>query len=116
MPISGGIDLLFENEITNWFSIGYDVGAEWVEWAPMPDIFASLGFNFNPTEKFGVFVENYNFFDCDVDASLFGHSTAYMVYLNFGATYLVHPRVQRMLSGPQNDVFVGFGVAWLIRD
>ena len=129
MPISGGIDLLFENEITNWFSIGYDIGAEWVEWAPMPDIFASLGFNFNPTEKFGLFVENYNFFDCDVDASLFGHSTAYMVYLNFGATYLVHPRVQldlyagfncfnseRMSSGPQNDVFVGFGVAWLIRD
>ena len=129
MPISGNIDLLFENEVTDWFSIGYDVGAHWVEWAPMPDIFASLGLNFSPIDKLGLYIENFNIFDCDADEILVGYSNVYMVYLNFGVTYLVHPRVQldlyagfncfhseTMLSGPKNDSFLGFGVAWLIRD
>ena len=129
MPVWGSLDLLFENDITRWFSIGYNFGVHWNEWAPMPDFFASLGLNFTPTEKLGFFVENYNSFDCDVNPALFGSSTAYLVFLNFGVTYLVHPRVQldlyagfncfnsvQMLSSPQNDSFVGFGVAWLIRD
>jgi hypothetical protein len=127
MPIAGDIDLLFENEITNWFSIGYDFGAHWLEWAPMPDFFASLALNFDPTDKLGFFIENYNYFDFDVDKEFFGYSTAYMVYLNFGVTYLVHPRVQLdlhagfncynsepMTSTPKNDAFLGIGVAWLI--
>lgn len=129
MPVFGNLDLLFENDITRWFSIGYDFGAHWVEWAPMPDFFASLGLNFTPTDKLGLFVENYNYFDCDLDPALFGYSTVYMVYLNFGVTYLVHPRVQldlyagfncfhseQILRSPKNDSFVGFGLAWLIKD
>ena len=128
MPVSGDIDLLFENEITNWFSVSYDFGAYWVEWAPMPDFFASLSLNFMPTEKLGLFVENYNSFDCDINQELSGYGTVHMVYLDFGVTYLVHPRVQLdlyagfncfhtepMLNGPKNDVFLGFGVAWRIR-
>ena len=129
MPVAGNIDLLFENEITDWFSIGYDVGAHWMEWAPMPDIFASLGFNFSPTDQLGLYIENYNYFDCDADKELYYFGTAYMVFLNFGVTYLVHPRVQLdlyagfncfhsepILNGPKNNSFLGFGVAWLIRD
>ena len=128
MPIAGNIDLLFENEITNWFSISYDFGAYWVEWAPMPDFFASLSLNFMPTDKLGLFVENYNSFDCDLDPAVLGYSTVHMVYLDFGLTYLVHPRVQLdlysgfncyhtepILRGPKNDVFLGFGIAWRIR-
>lgn len=53
-PISGSIDFLFENDITDWFTIGYDVCVDWVDWAPTPDVFASLAFNFTPTEKLGV--------------------------------------------------------------
>lgn len=128
MPIAGNIDLLFENEITNWFSISYDFGAYWVEWAPMPDFFASLSLNFMPTDKLGLFVENYNSFDCDLDPAVLGYSTVHMVYLDFGLTYLVHPRVQLdlysgfncyhtepILRGPKNDVYLGLGVAWRIR-
>ena len=64
-PISGGIDFLFENDITDWLTIGCDVGVDWVDWAPTPDVFASLAFNFMPTEKLGLFVESYNIFDPD---------------------------------------------------
>lgn len=63
MPVSGSVDLLFENEITEWLSLGYDVGVQWNDWAPAPDIFASLGINFEPTDHLGLFVESFNLFD-----------------------------------------------------
>ena len=128
MPVSGAVDLLFENEVTEWLSIGYDIGAQWVEWAPTPDIFASLGINFEPTDHLGLFIESYNFFDPDaLDLVRNTRYTHYDINLDFGLTYAVHPRVQLdayagfnlynsepMISGPKNFVFFGLGVTWLI--
>ena len=129
MPVSGKIDALFENDITSWFSIGYDFGAHWNEWAPMPDFMASLALNFSPIDRLGLFVESYNYFNCDVNAKLLGYSTAYSLYLDFGVTYMPHPHVQldvyagfnyyeteKVLGGPENFAFVGIGVAWLVWD
>ena len=128
MPISGSVDLLFENEVTEWFSIGYNIGTHWVEWAPTPDIFASLGINFEPTDHFGLFIESYNIFDTDA-INIYTNKlyTHYDINLNFGFTYAVHPRVQLdayagfnlynsypELSGPQKFAFFGLGVTWLI--
>ena len=128
LPVSGAVDLLFENEVTEWLSLGYDIGAHWEEWAPTPDIFASLCINFEPTDHLGMFIESYNSFD--TDAIKLGTNTRYTHYdinLDFGLTYAVHPRVQLdtyagfnlynslpAYSGPKNSVFVGFGVTWLI--
>ena len=128
MPIFGSVDLLFENEVTEWLSIGYNVGAHWEEWAPTPDVFVSLGVNFEPTDHLGLFVESYNVFD--PDAIHLADNTRYThcdIGLNFGLTYVVHPRVQldayagfnlynseSALSGPKHFAFLGLGVTWLI--
>lgn len=127
-PISGTIDLLFENEVVEWFSVGYDLGVYWIDWAPAPDLFASLTLDFEITNRWGVFVESYNNFDPDaVDIKT---SKKYMhcdINMDFGITCAVHPRVQLdvtagfnlyndepNLSGPKNNVFAGLGVTWLI--
>lgn len=127
MPFSPSIDLLFEHDATSWLNIGYTVGAHWLEWAPAPDIFASLAFNFDVTDKLTLFVESYNYFDCDNDPAMRGFGTAYDINLDFGFSYLVHPRVQLdasasincyqsepTLSGPKNNASVDLGVAWLL--
>ena len=128
MPISGNADLLFENDITDWLTIQYEFGTHWIEWAPMPDFFTTLGMNFAATENIAFFVENYNYFDCDNDIELIGYKTAYNVNLDFGMTYMPHPRVQLdlyagfncyatepLLKGPKNQCFLGLGVAWLLH-
>lgn len=129
IPVTGTVDFLFENDVTDWFSVGYDVGVYWIDPAPTPDIFVSLGFNFAPTDKLGLFVESHNSFDPDA-RSLDEPAKTYTVCsinLDFGLTYMVHPLVQldlysgfnlyhsgSELSGPQNDVMVGLGVTWLL--
>jgi hypothetical protein len=127
MPIAGTADLLFENDITDWLTIGYDFGTHWYEWAPMPDFFASLGLNFSATDKLGFYIENYNYFDCDAITPAYQYTTIYDVNLNFGVTYMPIQRVQLDLyagfncynseptfSGPESVSFVGFGVTWLL--
>lgn len=129
-PISGAIDLLFENDLTDWLSIGYDVGVDWVDWAPTPDIFASLAFNFAPTNQLGLFVESYNIFDPDAISTEDPNRvyTVCNINLDFGLTYMVHPRVQldayagfnlyhseSFFSSPRNFAFFGFGVTWLLH-
>lgn len=128
MPVAGTVDLLFENEVTEWLSIGYDIGAHWYEWAPTPDIFASLGINFEPTDLLGFFIESFNTFDTDAINLVTGKRyTLYDINLDFGLTYAVHPRVQLdvnagfnlynsepILSGPTHFAFFGLGITWLI--
>ena len=127
-PVVGSIDFLFENNVTDWLSIGYDLGVRWNDWAPTPDIFASLGLNFAPTDRLGLFIESYNIFDPDATELTTGKTYTHChVNLDFGLTYAVHPRVQldayagfnvynseQILSQPQNYAFFGFGVTWLI--
>lgn len=129
-PICGSIGLLFENDITDWLTIGYDLGIDWIDWAPTPDVFASLAFNFMPTEKFGIFIESYNIFDPDAvraDAPTRTY-TIYDINLDFGITYMVHPHVQldanagfnlyhseSYLSSPKSYSFFGIGVTWLLH-
>ena len=128
LPVSGSVDLLFENEVTEWLSLGYDVGVQWNEWAPAPDIFASLGVNFEPTNHLGLFIESFNLFDPDaIDLNTGKTYTHCHINLDFGITYAVHPRVQLdayagfniynsepIMSFPKNYAFGGIGVTWLI--
>ena len=128
LPVCGSIDLLFENEATQWLSFGYDVGVQWNEWAPTPDIFASLSINFEPTDHLGLFVESFNLFDPDaLDLNNGKTYTHCHINMEFGITYAVHPRVQLdayagfnlynsepIISSPRNYAFFGLGVTWLI--
>ena len=129
-PITGLVDFLFENDLTEWLNISYDVGVHWIDWAPTPDIAASLSFNFSPTDKLGLFVESYNIFDPDAfePENPNKYYTVYDINLDFGLTYMVHPHVQldtyagfnlyhteSKLSTPKNNVFFGLGVTWLLH-
>ena len=124
-PVIGMVDLLFENEVTHWFSVGYEVGIHWLEWVPEPDIFVSLSLNFQPTEQWGCFLENFNYFATSPNPVLDAKNN---VFLDFGVTYKPHPRVQLdvnagfncydsepALNGPKNFAFVGLGIAWKLR-
>jgi len=129
VPFSGTVDLLFENDVADWLTIGYDVGAYWTDWTPAPELFASLAFNFIPTRHLGLFVESYNSFAFDaVDNVTSGTYTHCNINLDFGLTYMVHPHVQLdayagfnlynsepHLSAPRNNVYVGLGVTWLLH-
>lgn len=134
MPVSGKIDVLFENDLTNWLTLGYELGVYWELWIPEPTIFAALNLNFAVNDKVGLFVESFNNFAPEFPRPVaYGEDASKKHYfisnanLDLGATFLVHPRLQldiyagcnlfSSLSSyamPSNSVFVGMGVSWLI--
>lgn len=128
MPVSGMADLLFENDITKWLTLRYNFGVHWLEWAPMPDFFTSVCLDFSITDKWGISIENFNYFDCDSEVGNSGRSTDYNINMNFAVTYRPIPTVQldfgggfncytthSALSGPRNHAFVGIDITWLVH-
>ncbi|MBO7570741.1 MAG: transporter [Bacteroidales bacterium] len=114
--VAPSLYLLFQNDITDWFNIGYNVGAEWYGVSHVPSTFLAVCLGFSFCDNFGAFIESYNYFtrygkkNTDVECDL-----------DFGLTYTVHPRVQLDLYGmfncqnPKSFNGIGFGVAWLIN-
>jgi hypothetical protein len=104
--------LLFENPVNDWFSIGYNVGAEWDGSSAYSTTFLALCFGFAITEDLGCFAESYNYF------SQLGNG--YLV--DFGFNYMVAPRLQLDvaanldLCNPSECWAVSFGVAWQINN
>ena len=106
--VGGSMNLLFKNEICSWFSLGYQVGLSWKDNAK-PTTFAGVSFGFAPTDKLGLFIEQYNNFHDEISCMS-----------EIGASYMVHPRVQIDLAtdidlrhfGNFHNVMVG--VAWQI--
>lgn len=103
--------LLFENPVNDWFSIGYNVGAEWDGTFPAPTAFAALCFGFSVTECLGCFVESYNYFN-----------TLGNIYaMDFGLNWMVGRKVQLDLAtnmdlrNPAQCWSISCGVAWQIN-
>ncbi|MCR4965568.1 MAG: transporter [Bacteroidales bacterium] len=108
--------LLFQNDVTDWFNIGYNVGVEWSGISHIPATFLALCLGFNITDNLGAFVESYNYL------TRYGKgNTVAECDLDFGFSYTVHPRVQLDLYGmfncqdPRSYNGLGLGVAWLIN-
>ena len=105
-----------KSNVTDWFNIGYDVGAEWDGVTAIPATFLALCLGFNITDNFGAFLESYNYF-----TKYSMKKTEVECNLDFGFTYTVHPRVQLDLYGmfncqdPKASNGIGLGVAWLIN-
>lgn len=114
--VAPSLHLLFQNDITDWFNIGYDVGVEWDGVTAIPATFLAVCLGFSITDNLGAFVESYNYFtkysmkDTEVECNL-----------DFGFSYTVHPRVQLDLysafncQNPKSFNCIGLGVAWLIN-
>ena len=114
--VAPSLYLLFQNDVTDWFNIGYNVGAAWSGESPIPSTFLALCLGFNITDNFGAFLESYNYF------TRYGkRNTEVECDLDLGFTYTVHPRVQLDLYGmfncqdPRDFYGIGLGVAWLIN-
>lgn len=98
---------LFENPVTDWFSIGYNVGAEWDGLQPAPSAFVALCLGFSLTERLGCFVESYN--------NLARWGNAYGV--DFGFNYMVGERVQLDVAANVDVCWaVSMGVVWQINN
>lgn len=104
--------LLFENTVSDWFSIGYNAGLEWNGETATPTTFLALALIFNVSNSVSTFVETYNYLHPVED-------NKYMT--EFGVTWLVSRRVQLDLEADLDFknlgkyYSVGCGIAWLIN-
>jgi hypothetical protein len=103
--------LLFENPVNDWFSIGYNVGAEWDGVLPAPTAFVALCLGFSATENLGCFVESYNYFN----------KLGNVYAMDFGLSWQVCRKVQldiaanMDLMNPSQCWAISCGVAWQIN-
>ena len=104
--------LIFENTVTDWFGICYNVGEQWDGESAMPTTFLGLCLYFNFNDQFGAFVDSYNYLN-----SVEGNQ--YMSEIGF--TWLVSRRVQLDiecdfdLQNLGKYYAVGCGVSWMIN-
>ncbi len=110
--------LLVNHDVADWLGIGYSAGAEWGGSDPAPAAFWALTLSFAPVDKLGLFVESYNRYYQTKDP-LLNSKGDYSV--DFGVTYMVHPKVQLdvaadlNLQQPDKYYAVSAGVAWQIN-
>lgn len=103
--------LLFENPVTDWFSIGYNLGAEWDGTLPSATTFAALCLGFSLTDNLGCFAESYNYFG----------SLGNVYAMDFGFNLMVGRKVQLDLAAnvdlqhPAQSWAISCGVAWQIN-
>ena len=103
--------LLFDNPVNDWFSIGYNIGAEWDGTLPQPTAFAALCLGFNATENLGCFAESYNYFGTlgNMYAMAFGLSW------KAGRKVMLDLAANMDLMNPAQCWSVCCGVAWQIN-
>ncbi len=103
---------LFDHEVTNRFSIGYNIGAEWDGENAIPTTFLGLGLYFGITDRWSAFLESYNRLNARI-----GNSNM----TEFGITWLASRRVQLDLYADLDFKRLGSyfnvacGVSWLIN-
>lgn len=118
MHVAPSLYLLFQNDITDWFNVGYNVGVEWNGEDAIPATFLAICLGFGITDNFGAFLESYNYF---TRYDLSTGKTAVDANLDFGFNYIVHPRIQLDLyasfncQDPKSYFNIGLGLAWLIN-
>lgn len=102
--------ILFENPVTDWLSIGYNVGAEWDGTFPQATTFAALCLGFSATGRLGCFVESYNYFG----------SLGNVYAMDFGLNWMAGKKVQidmaanMDLRNPSHCWAISCGVVWQI--
>lgn len=107
--------LLLQNDVTDNFSLCYNLGAEWNGIDATPTTFLAVSPSLCITDKLGVFVENYNYF-----TKKRNHKCEVSNNIDFGLTWQVKSMLQLDVYSGFNlnsfgtKPFVGIGVGWLI--
>lgn len=113
--VAPSLYLLFENDVTDWLNLCYNLGAEWNGVDATPSTFLALCLGFTINDQWGAFVESYNYF------TRLSTYTEADWNLDAGFTYMPHHRVQLDVyasincQDPAIYSNVGLGVAWLIN-
>lgn len=115
--------LLFESELNEYFSLGYDIGTEWDGETNNPNIFFGACLNYQATNKLSFFIESYNLYNSQKqeDWAKPGRSSHFNFMSEIGAAYMVTPRFQVNMYGdinfnePSKYANIGLGMAWLIK-
>jgi hypothetical protein len=105
---AANIRFSFSHTLSERFSLGYNLGAEWDGESPVPGYFYSFVLGAGLTEKTGIFLESFGLLPEEGDAEHL---------LDGGITYLLLPNLQLDLSGGiglQNtiDNFISFGLTY----
>lgn len=101
----------FAHTLSDRFSLGYNLGAEWDGFSARPGYYYSVVLGAGLTEKLGVFIENHGMFH---EKSISEHM------MDTGFTYLLLPNLQLDLSGGIGlnkhavSNFIGAGLTWRI--
>lgn len=105
------LHLIFENEVTDWFSICYNAGAEWDGETATPTTFLGLSLGFSVTDEIGTYVETFHYLHPDENQHMG----------EFGLTFSPSPRLQLDvetildLQHLKDYFLVGCGIAWMIN-
>lgn len=118
MHVAPSVYLLFQNDITDKFHIGYDIGLEWDGVTPQPTTLLALSLGYNFTDDYCIFAENFNYFSRN---SLSNSKIDANVNVDLGFNYLIHPRVDIgayvaiNCQNPKDFTSAMIGIAWLIN-
>jgi len=106
------IRFAFSHTISDRFSIGYNLGAEWDGETAIPEYFYSISLAAGITDDLGAFIESYGWLPEDGESEHL---------LDAGFTYLILPNFQFDISagiGVQNSIdnFISFGLTYRLPD
>lgn len=108
--IAPSVYMLFQNNLTENFSLAYNLGAEWDGTNNQPAWFYALGLGYGISDKLSTYIEHYG--------SLSDGANAF--YLNTGLAYLLTPKWQidayaaMDMKGIDQLLQLNLGIAWLI--
>lgn len=101
--------LLMQNDITDKFNVCYNIGLEYDGSNAAPSVFAAVCLGYNFTEKFSIFIENYNWFANTIRPEN---------YVDYGLAYMLWKNFQIDISGNsdlrnfQKYYMLNIGIAW----
>lgn len=115
--------LLFENDLSDKFTLGYEVGSNWSGDTDNPDLFFGVNLTYQPSDKWSFFVESYNLYNSQRqdDWNKPGHSSHFNCMSEFGLAYMITSRLQvNAYSDISFNEFsrynnIGFGLVWLLN-
>ena len=103
--------LLFQNDITEKLNVCYNAGLEYDGETTIPSTFTAVCFGYSFSDKFGGFIENYDWFS---------NAAGPLNYVDLGCTYMAGKNFQIDVSGNmnlrdfKNYFMINFGVSWRI--
>lgn len=106
---AGGMRFSFSHALTERFSLGYNLGAEWDGDSPAPAYYYSVAVGFGISGKAGAYMEFFG---------LMPEEEPHTHLFDAGFTYLIRPNLQLDASGgiglqeEAMDYFLGFGFSW----